>query len=194
MKISDPDWDSYATFPSWTTPEVGERQRVIFLWVPSEWKTCDEKEVRDLSRPTMSLALVAKPFKRPILQEQFIKGFIKLGDQMCELNYTGTKIEIGVKLGDQKCNFTYKKWSLYRELLRCWHVAVTRGIDTWQSTLRLTVNVQIGLSGPILQGFIKLRDQICELNYRGTKSVIGDKVGDQFCNFTKYLILAFLHK
>ena len=51
--------------------------------------------------------------------------------------------------------------------------------------LRLTVNVQIGLSGPILQGFIKLRDQICELNYRGTKSVIGDKVGDQFCNFAK---------
>ena len=57
-----------------------ERQRVIFLWVTSEWKTCDEKEVWDLSRPTMSLAPMAKPFKRPILQEQFIKGFIKLGD------------------------------------------------------------------------------------------------------------------
>ena len=51
--------------------------------------------------------------------------------------------------------------------------------------LRLTVNVQIGLPGPILQGFIKLGDQICELNYRGTKSVIGDKVGDQFYNFAK---------
>jgi len=38
---------------------------------------------------------------------------VKLGDQkynqMCELNYKGTKIEIGVKLGDQKYNFTYKK-------------------------------------------------------------------------------------
>jgi len=46
---------------------------------------------------------------------------------MCELNYKGTKIEIGVKLGDQKYNFTYKKWSLYRKPLRHWHVALTRG-------------------------------------------------------------------
>ena len=65
--------------------------------------------MRDLSRLIVSLAPVVKPFKRPILQEQFIKGFIKLEDQMCELNYKGTKIEIGVKLEDQKCNFTYKK-------------------------------------------------------------------------------------
>jgi len=57
----------------------------------------------------MSLAQVAKSFKRPILQEQFIKRFIKLGDQMCELNYRGTKIEIEVKLRDQKYNFTCKK-------------------------------------------------------------------------------------
>ena len=78
--MTHPGWDSCATFPSWITPEVGERQRVIFLWIPSEWKTCDEKEVRDLSRPTTSLAPVAKPFKRPILQEQFINEFIKLGD------------------------------------------------------------------------------------------------------------------
>ena len=69
---------------------------------------------------------------------------------MCELNYKGTKIEIGVKLEDQKYNFTYKKWSIYREPLRhwhvaltCgidtwhWHVAVTRGIDTWQSTSKV---------------------------------------------------------
>ena len=48
---------------------------------------------------------------------------------MCELNYRGTKIEIGVKLGDQKCNFTYKKWSIYKKSLRHW-----RGIDTWSST------------------------------------------------------------
>jgi len=60
-------------------------------------------------------------------------------------------------------------------------VALTSG----SQRLRLTVNVQIGLPGPILQGFIKLGDQICELNYRGTKSVIGDKVGDQFYNFAK---------
>ena len=52
---------------------------------------------------------------------------------MCDLNYRGTKIEIGVKLRDQKCNFTYKKWSLYGEPLRRWHMALTRGIDTWQS-------------------------------------------------------------
>ena len=29
----------------------------------------------------------------------------------------------------------------------------------------------------------KTEDQICKLNYRGTKSVIRDKVGDQFYNF-----------
>jgi len=43
---------------------------------------------------------------------------------MCELNYRGTKIEIGVKLRDQKYNFSYKKWNLYRESLKRWHVAV----------------------------------------------------------------------
>ena len=32
-----------------------------------------------------------------------------MGNQMCELNYRGTKIGIGVELRDQKCNFTYKK-------------------------------------------------------------------------------------
>ena len=100
---------------------------------------------------------------------------------MCELNY----------MGDQKYNFTYKKWSLYRWPLKrwhvAWHVAVTRG----SQRLRLTVNVQIGLSGPILQGFIKLGDQICELNYKGTKSVIKDKVEDQFCNFA-YIYIIFL--
>ena len=66
------------------------------------------------------------------------------------------------------------------------------GIDTRQShvtlthdsqRLRLTVNVQIGLPEPILQGFIKLEDQICELNYRGTKFEIEDKLGNQKYNF-----------
>ena len=71
---------------------------------------------------------------------------------------------------------------------------LTCDTNTWQShvsltccsqRLRLTVNVQIGLLGPILQGFIKLSDQICELNYRGAKSEIGDKLG------TKSAILPF---
>ena len=35
-------------------------------------------------------------------------------------------------------------------------------------------------------GFIKLRDQICELNYRETKSKIGDKLGDQKYNFVYF--------
>jgi len=60
---------------------------------------------------------------------------------------------------------------------------LTRG----SQRLRLTVNVQIGLPGSILQGFIKLGDQICELNYRGTKSEIEDKLKDQKCNFVYYL-------
>ena len=94
LEIWGPSWDLCATFPSWTTPEVGKTQKVIFLWVPSEWKTCDEKEVWDLSRPTMSLAPVTKPFKRSILQEQFIKVFIKLEDKMCELNYKGPKSKL----------------------------------------------------------------------------------------------------
>ena len=67
------------------------------------------------------------------------------------------------------------------EPLRRWHVTLTRG----SQRLRLTVNVQIGFSEPILQRFIKLENQICELNYKETKSVIGDKVGNQKCNFAK---------
>ena len=54
-------------------------------------------------------------------------------------------------------------------------MAVTRD----HQRLRLTVDVQIGLSGPILQGFIKSEDQICELNYKGTKFEIKDKLGDK---------------
>ena len=104
---------------------------------------------------------------------------------MCELNYKGTKIEIGVKLGDQKCNFTYKKWSIYREPLRRWHVALTHG----SQRLRLTVNVQIRLPWPILQGFIKLGDQMYELNYKGTKIEIGVKLGDQKCNFSFFFLV-----
>ena len=47
-------------------------------------------------------------------------------------------------------------------------MALTRG----NQRLRLMVNVQIGLPGPILQGCIKLGDQICELNYKGTNFTI----------------------
>ena len=49
--------------------------------------------------------------------------------------------------------------------------------------LRLTINIQIELPGPILQEFIKLRNQICKLNYKRTKYVIEDKVRNQFYNF-----------
>ena len=74
---------------------------------------------------------------------------------MCELNYRGTKIKIGVKLEDQKCNFTYKKMKPLQGTTQ----TLTRVIDTWQSyvtltrdsqRLKLTVNVQIGLSRSIL--------------------------------------------
>jgi len=60
----------------------------------------------------------------------------------------------------------------------------TQTLTRGSQCVRLMVNVQIGLPGPILQGFIKLEDQICELNYRGTKSEIKDKLEDQKYNFT----------
>ena len=63
-------------------------------------------------------------------------------------------------------------------------MTLTRG----SQHLGLTVNVQIGLPGLILQRFIKLGDQIYELNYRGTKSKIKDKIWNQFYNFAKKLI------
>ena len=56
---------------------------------------------------------------------------------------------------------------------------ITQALTRGSQCPILTVNVQIGLSGSILQGFIKLEDQICELNYKGTKFKIGDKLGDQ---------------
>ena len=64
----------------------------------------------------------------------------------------------------------------------------TQTLTRGSQRLRLTVNIEIGLPRSILQGFIKLEDQICELNYRGSKSEIRDKVGDQFCNFAYFLI------
>jgi len=120
--------------------------------------------------------------------DEFINGFIKLGDQMYELNYKGTKIEIEIKLGN-KSVILPKKWSLYREPLRRWHVALTHD----SQHLRLMVNIQIGLLEPILQGFIKLEDQICELNYRGTKCKIENKLGDQKYNFTLYLFHSYIN-
>ena len=61
----------------------------------------------------------------------------------------------------------------------------TQALTRDSQRLRLTVNVQIGLPGPISQGFIKLEDQIYELNYRGTKSIIEDKVGTNFAILPK---------
>jgi len=49
---------------------------------------------------------------------------------MCELNYRGTKIEIGIKLGDQKCNFTYKKNEAFTGTTQ----TLTCDINTWHST------------------------------------------------------------
>jgi len=69
---------------------------------------------------------------------------------MCELNYRGTKIKIGVKLRGQKCNFTYKKMKFLQGTTQ----TLTCSIDTWQSTSEVnghSVNVQIGLPRPILQ-------------------------------------------
>jgi len=112
---------------------------------------------------------------------------------MCELNYRETKIKIGVKLGGSKVQFYLQKMKPLQGTTQ----TLTRVIDTWQShmiltcgsqRLRLTVNVQIGLPGLILQRFIKPGDQIYELNYRGTKSEIKDKIGNQFYNFAKKLI------
>ena len=68
---------------------------------------------------------------------EFIKGFIKLRNQMCELNYKGTKIEIGVKLGDQNRNWSKigrPKVQFYLQKMK--HLqgitqTLTRGIDTW---------------------------------------------------------------
>ena len=97
---------------------------------------------------------------------------------MCELNYKGTKIKIRVKLWDQKYNFTYKNEAFTGNHSDIdtwhWHVTVTRD----RQRLKLTVNIQIGLPRPILQKFIKLENQICKLNYRGTKSKIEDKLED----------------
>ena len=68
----------------------------------------------------------------------------------------------------------------------------TQTLTRGSQRLRLTVNIQIGLPEPILHGFIKLGDQICELNYRSIKSEIGDKLGDQFYNFTNKETISFL--
>jgi len=97
---------------------------------------------------------------------EFIKRFVKLGDQMCKLNYKETRIKIGVKLGAQKYNCIYKKWSIYREPLRCWHVTLTRESLIPNRTFRTN-----------FAGIYKIGDQICELNYRETKSKIRDKLG-----------------
>ena len=102
---------------------------------------------------------------------------------MWELNYSETKIEIGVKLRDQKCNFTYKKWSLYMEPLRRWRSRVnaacvsTSEINSQRSNRASRIN---------FAGIYKSGDQIFELNYKGIKYVIQDKIGDQFCNFTYF--------
>ena len=77
---------------------------------------------------------------------------------MCELNCKGTQIGIGVKLGTKSVILPTKNEAFTEN---------HSDVDTWQSHLALThgsqrprlmVNVQIGLPGPILQGFIKSGD------------------------------------
>jgi len=54
---------------------------------------------------------------------------------------------------------------------------LTCGIDTWQSTSEVNGQHPNRTSRTNFAGFIKLGDQICELNYRGTKSKIENKLG-----------------
>ncbi|KAH1245923.1 hypothetical protein GmHk_06G016127 [Glycine max] len=61
---------------------------------------------------------------------------------------------------------------------------LTRGIDMWQSTSEINSQRPNRSSRINFTGIYKTRDQICELNYRGTKFKIKDKVRDQFYNFT----------
>jgi len=60
---------------------------------------------------------------------------------------------------------------------------LTHGIDTWQSMFEVNGQRPNRTSETNFTGIYKTGGQIYELNYRGTKSVIGDKVGDQFYNF-----------
>ena len=64
------------------------------------------------------------------------------------------------------------------------HVALTRDSHTWQSTSEVNGQRLNRTSKTNFAGIYKTEDQICELNYGGTKFVIGDKVEDQFYNFT----------
>lgn len=61
---------SEAVLPSKRTPEEEERQRVIFLCEVIELNNCDEKELRDLPKPSIPFAPVDKPFKRKVFDEQ----------------------------------------------------------------------------------------------------------------------------
>ena len=114
--------------------------------------------------------------------DEFIKGFIKLGDQMCELNYKGTKIEIGVKLGTKSAILPKKMKPLQGITL-----TLTRGIDTWQSTSEVNGQHPNRACRTNFVGIYKTGDQICELNYRGIKFEIGDKLVDQKCNFAYFI-------
>ena len=61
---------------------------------------------------------------------------------------------------------------------------LTRVIDMWQSTSEVNGQRPNRAFRTNFAGIYKTGDQICELNYRGTKSKIRDKVEDQKFNFT----------
>ena len=55
---------------------------------------------------------------------------------------------------------------------------LTRGSHTWQSTSEVNGQRPNRVFRTNFVGFIKLGDQIYELNYRGTRSEIKDKLRD----------------
>ena len=60
---------------------------------------------------------------------------------------------------------------------------LTHDIDTWQSTFEVNGQRLNRASWTNFAGIYKIGDQICELNYRGTKSIIGEKMRNQIRNW-----------
>ena len=56
-------------------------------------------------------------------------------------------------------------------------------IDTWQSTSEVNGQCPNWTFRTNFAGIYKIGDQICELNYRGTKSIIGEKMRNQIRNW-----------
>lgn len=61
-------------------------------------------------------------------------------------------------------------------------------VDMWQSTSLSNGQRSIVKSGTNIALFYKIKDPVCELNYRETKCKIGTNVGDQKYYFAKYFL------